>query len=75
MKPPHILLRQYRVLQIALTGYLSYLAWVLVKWLTATPFSELSDWHVAPVTATVPALVLGLLKIVESVAKRNESDE
>ncbi len=75
MKPLHILLRQYRVLPILLTIFLSYLAWVLVGWMIATPFASLSTWHIAPITAALPALIAGLFKLVETVNKRFEVDD
>ena len=75
MTPLHVLLRQYRILQILITGYLAYILWWCMEWMTASPFRELSQWHVAAITTAFPALVLGLFKLVEAIIKKHESDE
>jgi hypothetical protein len=75
MKPLHTILRQYRVLQLGLILFLCYVTYELTEWMTQSPFSELSDWHVAPITATLPALVAGLFALANSVMKKNEIDD
>ena len=74
-KPLHLVIRQYRVVQISLTVFLSYITYEIVDWMTATSYIELQNWHLAPVTAALPALVAGLFKLVDSIIKRNEIDE
>lgn len=74
-RPLYILLRQYRALQILLTLFLCYITYIIVEWLIESPFKDLSDWHVAPIATTLPALIAGLFAIVNSVMKRNEIDE
>ena len=75
MKNFHMWLRRYRVLQILIISHLTYTTWVFTEWMTATPYVDLKDWHLAPVTAAFPALVGGLLAIANSVVKRFEKDE
>ena len=71
----HETLRKYRVLQMSLIVFLSAVTWILIDWITAVPFNELQDWHLAPVTAALPALIAGLFGLANSVMKRNEKDE
>lgn len=71
----HQLLRQYRVLQVGIAIYLVYLTQELVAWMMHGDYADLKDWHLAPITATVPALVTGLFAIVNSMSRRAEKDE
>jgi hypothetical protein len=71
----HEILRQYRVLQMSLIVFLSTITWLLIDWITQTPFNELQDWHLAPVTAALPALIAGLFGLANSVMKGNQKDE
>jgi hypothetical protein len=73
--PLYELIRKYRVWQIVCT---SVLLWAMVKfilWITASPYIDLKDWHLAPITAALPALIAGTFGLVNTIMKRNEKDE
>jgi hypothetical protein len=74
-KPAHQHLRDWRIVQIGVTGFLCYVLYVLVVWMVATPFVSLQTWHLAPITIAFPALVTGLFAIVNTIMKRNEKEE
>lgn len=74
-RPLHVILRQYRVLQIILTVFLCVITWNIVEWIMVTPYKELSDWQVGVIATTLPALIGGLFAIVNTVAKKAERDD
>lgn len=73
--PAHKVIRQYRVLQGAIIAFLGMITWNLIEWIIATPYGELSEWHLAPVTAVLPALVMGMFKLAELIMKKAELDD
>lgn len=74
-KPMHQYLRDWRVVQIGVTLFLCYILYNLTNWMVATQFSELQNWHLAPITTAFPALIGGLFAIVNTIMKRNEKEE
>lgn len=74
-KPAHQHIRDWRVVQIGVTIYLCHILGVMVTWMVATPYGELKDWHLAPITASIPALIGGLFAIVNTIMKRNEKED
>lgn len=76
MKTPlHIVLRQYRVLQIFLVLFLCYVTYVLLMWVTAGTFAALSPVQAGVIATTFPALITGLFAIVNNINKKNEVDD
>ena len=73
--PLHILLRQYRVLQIILTAFLMLLTWKFSIWIMMIPFGDLGAGQVAVIATAFPSLIAGLFGLVNSISKKNESDD
>ena len=74
-KPLHQQIRDWRIVQIGVTIFLCYILYILTAWMIATPFLSLQTWHLAPITASFPALIGGLFAIVNLIMKRNERED
>lgn len=61
-------LKKYKVLQIIMTGYLSYLLHFFALYVTAAPYSELQDWQVTPVVGAIGGLITGLLAVLKQIS-------
>jgi hypothetical protein len=73
MKTPiHILLDRFMVLEISVTICLMIALFRLIDWMIESPYEDLSDWHLAPITATLPALVAGMFKIIELIINKSK---
>lgn len=66
-----LLLRNYRVIQVGLTGMLSYLLYMWTIWLLETPYSDLTEWQVLPIATIPPALIAGLFKFLELTIRKD----
>ena len=73
--PAHKMIRQYRLMQASIIAFLGIITWRLIEWIMATPYGDLSDWHLAPITAALPALVAGMFKLAELIMKKAELDD
>lgn len=71
----HILLRQYRILQILITSGLGWVLYKFTTWMVATPYSELDQWQAAVVGLVVPALVAGLVGFANNISKVVTKDD
>jgi hypothetical protein len=71
----HIKLRQYRVLQIIITGWLIWAMYRFTIWMTATPYADLDQWQAGVIGLTVPALVAGLVGFANNIAKVVTKDD
>lgn len=75
MNPVHQTLRQYRILTVLSTLFIMVVIMIFVDWMTETPYSKLSEWHLAPVTAALPALIGGLFAVIKTFSVKTERDE
>ena len=67
-------LRKFRIAQILITSMLSWGFVKLLLWMTETPFNELGNAQVGVIAVVAPAIVAGLLGIVDKLIKRFEKD-
>jgi len=73
-KPLHVVLRQYRALQIALITFLGYLTWDSVEWYYSN-YDQLTQWQNAPIMAFVMSLTAGMFGLAKLVIKKHEKDD
>lgn len=75
MKRVAELLREFRVLQVAITTFLSVCLWLILQYFLQIPFSELSDWQLAAIAPIAPSLIAGLFKVIELIQRPVTKDE